>query len=156
MTMRAQFLITLLALLAWSTESNGESLPDHCAILPTSQGAALIRQCSRGSPAGVSGFWNPSLSQVLAVEQRLPELLRKSCHKLKLSDSYRQYVGVTSRGKKLIYLNSFPEFVLGHSGDRRDWRTTALIVCDGGDVFWGVEFDPADNTFHNIQFNGVA
>ena len=154
--MRAEFLITLLALLAWSTASNGESLPDHCVILPTSQGPALIRQCSRGSPADVSGFWNPSLSQVLAVEQRLPELLRKSGHELKLSDSYRQYVGVTSHGKKLIYLNSFPGFALGHSSNRRDWRTTALTVCDGGDVFWGAEFDPADNTFHNVQFNGVA
>lgn len=154
MTMRTQFLAMLLALLAWS--ANGESLPDHCAILPTSQGPALVRQCSRGSPADVSGFWSPSPSQVLAVEQRLPELLRRSGHKLKLSDSYRQYVGVTAHGKKVIYLNSFPEFALDYSEVRGDWRTTALTVCDGGDVFWGVEFDPADNTFRYLQFNGAA
>src|SRR6266487_3310371 len=156
MTMRARVAVVFLALLVWSTAAGGGSLPDHCAILPISQGPALIRQGSRSSPTDVSGFWNPSASQVLAVEQRLPELLRESGHKLKVSDSFRQYIGVTSHGKKLIYLNSFPGFALEHSRDRRDWRTTALTVCDGGDVFWGVEFDPADNTFHNIQFNGEA
>jgi hypothetical protein len=153
MTKRAQLFVTLWALFASSADA--ESLPDHCAILPTSQGPALIRQCSRGSPADVSGFWTPSPSQVLAVEQRLPALLRKSGHKLKLSDSYRQYVGVTSRGKKLIYVNSFPGFALDHSKER-DWHVTGVTVCDGGDVFWGVEFDPADYTFHDLQFNGEA
>jgi hypothetical protein len=152
--MRAPFLMAVWAFVAWS--ASGQSLPDHCAILPTSQGAAVLQQCSRGSPADVSDFWIPSASQVLAIEKLLPELLRKSGHKLKLFDSYRQYVGVTSHGKKLIYLNSFPGFALEHSSDRRDWRTTALTVCDGGDVFWGVEFDPADNTFHDMQFNGEA
>jgi len=154
--MRARVAAVFLALFVWSTAVGGGSLPDHCAILPISQGPALIRQCSRSSPTAVSSFWSPSASQVLAVEQRLSELLRESGHKLKISDSFRQYVGVTSYGKKLIYLNCFPEFALDHSSDRRDWRTTALTVCDGGDVFWGVEFDPVDNTFHNIQFNGVA
>src|ERR1700686_827639 len=154
MTMRAQFWVMLSALLAWS--ASGESLPDHCAILPKSEAPALIRQCSRGSPTDASDFWIPSPSQIQAIEQRLPELLRKSGHKLKLSDSYRKYIGVTSHGKKLIYLNSFPEFALKYSEGRRNWRTTALTVCDGGDVFWGVEFDPADKTFHHLEFNGVA
>ena len=156
MTMRTQFTVALLALLVSSSAATGESLPDHCAILQISQGPALIRQCSRGSPTDVSSFWSPSPSQVLAIEQRLPELLRKSGHNIKLSDSRRQYVGVTSHGKKLIYLNSFPGFALDHFKEQRDWRTTALTVCDGGDVFWGVAFDPADNTFHNLQFNGVG
>jgi hypothetical protein len=152
--MRTKFLGMLSALLAWSVD--GEALPKHCAILPKSEGPALIRQCSRGSRPDASGFWTPSPSQIEAIEQRLPELLRKSGHTIKLSDSYRQYIGVTSHGKKLIYLNSFPEFFLKYSAGRRDWRTKALTVCDGGDVFWGVEFDPADHTFHHLEFNGVA
>jgi hypothetical protein len=155
MTMRAEFAVVLLALLVSSSAASGGSLPDHCAILPISQGPALIRQCSRGSPTDVSDFWSSSPLQVLAIEQRLPELLRKSGHKIKLSDSRRQYVGVTSHGKKLIYLNAFPASALDIS-EHTNWQTTALTVCDGGDVFWGVEFYPADNTFHNIQFNGVA
>ena len=151
--MRAHFLVTLLALFSWS--ANADSLPDHCAILPTSEGSKLIRQCSRGSPAEVSEFWLPSRSQVIAIEQRLPELLRKSGHHIKLSDSYRQYIGVTSQGKKRIYVNSFPKFALDYS-KKPDWHVTSITVCDGGDVFWGVEFDPADNTFHDLLFNGEA
>src|SRR5205809_4282193 len=110
MTKRAHFLLMLLALLAWS--ANADSLPDHCAILPTSEGPKLIRQCSRGSPTAVSDFWLPSRSQVIAIEQRLPEFLRKSGHHIKVSDSYRQYIGITSHGKKRIYVNSFGKFVL--------------------------------------------
>ena len=31
-----------------------------------------------------------------------------------------------------------------------------MIICDGGDAFWGVEFDSAAATFHNLEFNGEA
>ena len=150
--MRAPFAVMLLAF-SLVTAATGESLPDHCAILPVSEGPALIKQCSRGGPSDVRGFWSPSPSQVIAIERLLPDLLRKSGHKLEVSDSYRQYIGFISHGKKLIYLNSFHKSVLSES---RDWRTKAVIICDGGDAFWGVEFDPDDYTFHNIQFNGIG
>jgi hypothetical protein len=152
--MKCLITVCIIAAMLAITFAGGESLPEHCAILPVSEGPALMKQCSRNAPTDVSGFWNPSPSQVNAIEQQLPELLRKSGHKLKLSDSYRQYVGITVHGKKLIYLNSFPESVPSESG--LDWRAKAIIVCDGGDAFWGVEFDPAENTFHEIQFNGVG
>ncbi len=132
-----------------------QSLPDHSTILPPSEGPTLIRQCSRGSPAEVSGFWVPSLSQIAALEERLPELIRKKGQKVNLSDSYRQYLGVISRGKKLIYVNSFPSVAFDFF-KRRDWRVTSITICDGGREFWGVEFDPEDNTFHNLEFNGEA
>jgi hypothetical protein len=154
MTTRAEFWVVVVALIASSTSA--ESLPNNCAILPKSEDPALIRQCSRGSPTNVSSFWTPSATQIQAIEQRLPELLAKSGHNLKLSDGYHQYIGVTSHGIKLIYLNSFPRFVLDYSEGKRDWRVTAVTVCDGGDVFWGLEFDPADSTFHHLEFNGEA
>jgi hypothetical protein len=153
--MRVRFAVVILAL-SLVGAAGDESLPDHCAILSVSEGPALIKQCSRSSPTDVSGFWSPSPSQMNAIEQLLPELLRKSGHKLNLSHSNRQYVGITSHGKKLIYVNSFPGSILTESNEQRDWRTKAIIICDGGEAFWGVEFDPADNTFHNIQFNGIG
>ena len=30
----------------------------------------------------------------------------------------------------------------------------AIRVCDGGAQFWGAVFDPASNTFSELQFNG--
>jgi hypothetical protein len=132
-----------------------ESLPDHCAILSESQGPALMRQCSRRAPTDVSGFWNPSPEQVLALEERLPNFLQKSALPVKLPEYYRQYVGVISHGRRLIYLNAFYAGFLAHD-PKRDWQTNAVIVCDGGHGFWGVEFDPADKTFHHLESNGVA
>ena len=84
----------------------------------------------------------------------MPKLLSKSGHKIALSRTHRQYVGIISGAKKLIYLNA----LLAETRDPRepDWRFTAVMVCDGGDAFWGVEFDPIDNTFHNLGFNGEA
>jgi len=103
----------------------------------------------------VTNFWGPTPSQVIAIEKLMPGLLSKSGHKIKLSDYYRQYAGVTSHGRNLIYLNSFVGSVLTESSEHLDWRTKAVVFCDGGDAFWGVEFDPADNTFHNLEFNGI-
>ena len=128
---------------------------DHATILSASQGPMMMKQCSRHDPADISGFWMPSTADVAALEKRLPELLRASGHKIDLSDSYRQYVGIVSRGKKLIYLNAFSGTVFVHPPLRRSWRTEAMIVCVGGDVFWGVEFDPATNTFDHLEFNGA-
>jgi hypothetical protein len=155
MTRRASFIIVVAAVLACSDAVGGESLPKDCAVLPLSQGRHLIEQCSRASPANVTGFWTPSITQVLAVEQRLPALLSKSGHKIDLSRTRRQYVGIISGGKKLIYLNALlAEAPDPH--DDTDWRSVAVMVCDGGDAFWGVEFDPTDNAFHNLGFNGEA
>ncbi len=154
MTMRAIFLSITTLVFAWSQAMGGESLPKACTVLPVSQGRALIAQCSRTSPANVSGFWTPPVAEILAVEQRLPDLLSKSGHKIDLAHTRRQYIGFISSGKKLIYLNA----LLSERPDKDDpdWRSTAEIVCDGGDAFWGVEFDPADSTFHNLCFNGMV
>jgi hypothetical protein len=93
---------------------------------------------------------------VLEIEGRLPDLLGKSSSKVKLEDSCRQYLGITLHGKKLIYLNSFPKSILTDFPKPAAWRAKAVVVCDGGDAFWGVMYDPADNTLHDLQSNGVA
>jgi hypothetical protein len=159
--MRLQFIAMVLALSLVTAFGSVEALPDHSVILPVSEGPALTNQCSRLSPKDVDGFWSPSPSQVNEVEQRLPELLsksdvlNKSGYKLELSEFCRQYVGITVHGKRLIYLNAFSR-AISKSSEGRDWRTKAITACDGGFGFWGVVFDPADNTFHDLQFNGVA
>jgi len=147
--MRSLFAIVPLAFSLVTAAGGDESLPDHCIILPISEGPALMKQCSRGAPKDVDAYWSPSISQVLEVEQHLLELLREGSHDLTLSASYRQYIGITVHGKNLIYLNSIDRSAL-----TGDWRTKAAVICDGGDLFWGVVWDPGDSTFHDLQFNG--
>jgi hypothetical protein len=131
-----------------------QALDKDWAVLPLSQGRSLIAQCSRAGPANVTGFWTPSFEQVLLIEERLPALLSKSGHKVNLARTRRQYVGIISSGKKLIYLNAL--LAETPQPDDPDSRSAAVMVCDGGDAFWGVEFDPVDRTFHKLDFNGEA
>jgi hypothetical protein len=129
--------------------------PDSFTILPASQGQAVLRQCSRGAPTSVSGFWQVSPSQVFEMERRLPEFLRRSGHRIETTNYFRQYIGIVSHGRKLIYLNAFIRGALTVS-PRLNWKTTAFTARDGGDGFWGVEYDPVDKTFRHFESNGVA
>jgi hypothetical protein len=135
--------------------ARSDALPDRSAILPESQGPELMRQCSRPAPRDVTSFWTPSVAQILDLEQRLPEFLQKREPQIKLPSYFRQYVGVVSHGRKLIYLNAFIKGALDVN-PHKDWKTTAIRVCDGSNGFWGVEFNPADNTFHKLETNGIA
>jgi hypothetical protein len=102
----------------------------------------------------VRGFWSPSVADVLAAEKKLPQLLRTSGHKIVLEKSHRQYIGILAGGKKLIYINAFSDTILRAPEFRTRWKKEAIVACDGGDVFWGVEFDPATNSFAHLEFNG--
>jgi hypothetical protein len=62
---------------------------------------------------------------------------------------------VVSRGRRLIYLNAFPAYEPNPVFET-DWRSTAFTVCDDGDGFWGVAFDPATHEFDYLGFNGIA
>jgi hypothetical protein len=152
--MRKYLTFLFLAFTVSSTAIAADPATNHYAILPASEGPALLKQCSRPTPQGVTSFWTPSTSQIAEMEKLLPKLLKKSGYKRPFSDFRGQCVGIISQGKLLIYVNAFPR----STTDRhiKDWHTKALIICDGGSAFWGVVFDPADNTFHNLETNGIA
>lgn len=150
-----QILITVVLLCGWAFCTFAESLPDNLVILPEQQGESALAQCSRATPGGITGFWTPSVRQVLEVEKRLPELLIASGHNIRLSDSRRQYVGVIRGDSHLIYINAFPAVEPREKWDR-GWRSRAFTVCDGGPQFWGLLFNPANPTFLFIDFNGVG
>src|SRR5689334_4653196 len=78
----------------------------HFAILPASEGRAAIDQCSRNAPEHVTGFWQPTPTQVKAVERALPAFLHAHSHDDWLRGSFRQYVGLVVARKRLIYLNA--------------------------------------------------
>ena len=139
------------------------------AILPVGESKSALMQCSRTSPGPSAPFWSPVPAQVEELEKRLPAYLRQqkhAAHADHFAKYLRQYVGFTRKGRKLIYLNAFSTNVLdmlcrsgakaGPGDCRNQWRTEGLFVCDGGDDFWGVEYDPESKTFSGLNFNGVA
>jgi hypothetical protein len=152
--MTPRYIVTALLLTCgFASPASAESLPKKCVILPESEGHNLVSPCSRVGPDRVTAFWTPSVAQVLDVEKRLPALLSTSGHKVRLSDSSRQYVGVISRGRRLIYVNAFSENMA--AALETDWKKKAFTVCDGGDAFWGVAFNPNTGKFLYLGFNGI-
>ncbi|MGV8959143.1 MAG: hypothetical protein ACOH1V_01965 [Stenotrophomonas sp.] len=113
--------------------------------------AQVLDTCSRDSPGkhagGVSGYWAPSRAQVEQLEMRLSQL-RPQIADPETSD--RQYVGIESQGRQLIYINAF---TLPDHSEINPVRE-AVRACDGGARFWGAVFDPQTGQFSDIAING--
>jgi hypothetical protein len=129
--------------------------PTDFAILPPSEAGALLAQCSRGAPTAVQGVWQPAPQPIVALEALLPAALRsrrapgRPALAADLTRWQRQYVGIVRAGRRFVYGNFFPR---RHGGDV--WRTRAIVVCDGGSDYFGVEFDVAAGSVTRLDFNG--
>ena len=141
-------------------------LPNQYAVLDSAQAYKLVKQCSRYAPK-IEGSWNPSIQQIHELEnhiQEISELKADSCCLIgfKVNDVnsfYRQYVGIIANGRKLIYINAFPktEFDEWPSNIKKpNWKKEPYLVCDGGEYYWGVSYDPKRKEFFDLAFNGVA
>jgi hypothetical protein len=109
-------------------------------------------------------FWTPTLSEVLELEARLPAYLRSPEAKKaaegccpqpvplsRRAPAYkRQYVGVLDHGRLLIHANFFCE------APAHDWHRTPVVVDDGGDCYFQVDYDVRKRRFESIAVNGGA
>jgi hypothetical protein len=133
---------------------------DQCTVLTGAEGLKLANQCSRVGVDGVISTWVPSPTEISLLKLELSKYLRITQPRTyaRLSKCYFQFVGFNLKGKRIIYVNSFDEFMTKEpmSGSNNSWRNRGISVCDGGPSFWGVEFDPISKTFSNIGFNGAA
>ncbi len=104
----------------------------------------------------IDSYWAPSQPEIDDLERRLPRFLGTSgaAPSRPLHEYYRQYAGVVSNGRKLIYAGLLHESTFEDPTDFPDWRSEAVIMCDGGDYAWGVAFDPKTRTFQPPEFNG--
>jgi hypothetical protein len=127
------------------------SWQDNGVILGSDQAKSLLHQCSRAAPEKVTGQWTPSSQQIAQLEVKLPEFKRSLKRPAaQLLSFYRQYAGFVAGGRKIVYVNFFPKDI------DPQWRTRAVGVCDGGESFWGVEFEVDTGKFVNAAFNGFA
>ena len=68
-----------------------------------------------------------------------------------------QYLGVTIKNKRYIYINAF--YVVSKKDlkeEYKNWKKEPIVVCDGGEGFWGVLFDIETLEFSELAFNGMA
>lgn len=154
--------LLVLALLLASCTSGRPALPERTTVLPPEEVTHVLQQCSRETPKPVTGAWAVSPAVVAQLEQdlsKLPSVVSQACcgKGSSVADPrlyYRQYAGVEIEGRRYVYINAFREH-LRHQ-DQDLWRSKPVLVCDGGEGFWGVLYDPEARKFSQLSFNGSA
>jgi hypothetical protein len=129
---------------------------ENFVVLPKEHARTILGQCSRSAPS-YEGEWTPTKEQIDKLEANLDKLNKLVSNECcgngkiegKASDYTRQYVGIISNGKKLIYINAL-------GADLKVSINSPAIVCDGGKSFWGAVYDPETGVFSQLAFNGVA
>jgi hypothetical protein len=156
--MRLPLLALALSGAALMAASPQMILSPDAVVMPPSKTAALLRQCSRQTPPPGSAGWMPRMADIVALERSLPKALHaqspdKNQNWLSAPAGWRrQYVGMIRGGKRLIYGNFFPK----RTDEGNGWRSVPMIICDGGPVFFGVEFDVQTQRFTHLAFNGMV
>ena len=161
--------ISLIGLFLISSCSSAAKIPDGAEVLPGSFVEAMLAQCSRASPERGEGTWVPEAFEISALEARisreLPNELQKSGwvsakdvenFPVFPDEFQRQYVGIIRHGRKYIYGNFSPKDSFVDIPAEVMRRERVITICDGGPVFFGVEFDPQARRFTQWGFNGVA
>jgi hypothetical protein len=141
-------------------EANSLWTADRSTVLAGDAARALTRQCSRVSPGPVDDVWTPGEADIARLEAALFLLLAREFPEAGLSalpdDYYRQYAGFIIGGRRVIYVNGVHKDAVERVNPNHpfDWRTQAHLICDGGTITFGAEYDPATATFSNFAFNG--
>lgn len=145
--------------------SQNEFTPKYFTSLETENGMVVInKQCSRSIPKKIKKFW--------VVEETQINLLHKNFNKIKevraklccwtngiienIEEYGYQYVGITIKKKKYIYINAFHTSMFDFDNIGNKWKTKPIIVCDGGDYFWGILFNLETQEFEQLAINGIG
>lgn len=113
--------------------------------------------CSRDAPEGGAPYWLPTGQQIFDLEKNLwyrMEQRDATGQKAprRFQQYHRQYTGFTRHGVRLIYLNAALDDNFGLDG----WTlfNKPVQFCDGGNLFWGMVYNPATGAYEEPQFNG--
>jgi len=157
--MRRQGLLPLVAVTVLAACSSHHQAHTHYAVMPTSALSKMMHQCSRRAPRAMDA-WNPNDDVIAQLEHHLPQLSQQAIAlgllpaNMGESDaSFRQYQGIVVNGHQFVYINAMP-FNDPLRPDTPSLDSEPMIVCDGGNAFWGAVYDPQAQTFSQLQGNG--
>jgi len=144
---------------------NNKFVPKYNTIISSNKGADMLKQCSRAAPGEVDSFFTLTSNDVQKLENNFKKILNiraKDCCLLngmiKNIENYCfQYVGFVINNKKYIYVNALKmESEEDLKTIYKDWKTSPIIICDGGDSFWGIIYDLETGLFTQLSINGAS
>jgi hypothetical protein len=104
-------------------------------------------------PGAIKEFWTPAREDVLVAEAHINAYLEVNAPQLasKLGRYTRQYTGFYLEDHKLIFVQLFCGLP-----SESNWKCAPVIVDDGGDCFFHLEYDLDKGTCGNLWVNGSA
>jgi hypothetical protein len=165
------FTLICISIFAYAGENDIDSF-----VLNGEEAKKVFDQCSRPVPTNISGYWKPGKNDIQILEASLQKYNKPKDIRYPMSDFYAQYVGFIRNKKKYIYINFFHNSIgktianaieFAKKENRKElekkyknrmgyWEREAVNVCDGGDQYWGLVFDPELKVFTDLQVNGEA
>jgi hypothetical protein len=102
-----------------------------------------------------SDAWSPTQHDAQRASDGIPAFLQSKSPKIaaKFSGYYGQLFGVTDGGARKIRLLFFCRL---EPSLLDVWTKVAVIVNDGGDCYFNVDFDPSSGAYSNFRVNGDA
>jgi len=144
--------VMALAFLAFGWAADAASQSTAAVALKIEAFKTGFRNCSRPTPQGITWFWQVKQPDVERIDAALIRHLERTglAENLRASPSAygRQYLGYNRGYRRFVYVNAF----LRSSGDA---RSAYQGSCDGGDQFWGIEYDVKQKVFTDFEINGV-
>jgi hypothetical protein len=141
------------AILVFSLTAVAAGRSTAAVVLKVEAFKAGFRNCSRPTPQGMTSFWQVGQPALDRIDEALMVHLEKTglAKKLRAAPaSYgRQYLGYNRGERRFVYINAF----LRSSGDP---RSTYQRWCDGGNQFWGIEYDMKEKVFKDFEIDGVS
>jgi membrane protease YdiL (CAAX protease family) len=134
---------------------NGTMVSPRSVILKAKHGPELVKACMQTNISNVTEFWAPSLADAQELEKQLPSFIAEHASlRRSIAEDYKQYVGVISKGRRLIFVSAFHIDPQIDGSLKLGWRHSPIIVCGGGDEFWRIEYNPETKEFTNFETNG--
>ena len=145
--MKYIIVITLVALAIVGCGTQQASI--NGVVLSTSKGHYLPYS-NDGKP---TGGWKPSRAMIKHAQPVILRYIEDTNKEIfEKLDQYRcQYFGTIVDGKKRIHCNCF--FL---TEDKENWRTTPIVVDDGGNWYFQLEYDVETEKCINFAVNGES
>lgn len=131
--------------------------PMRTTVLTGKDRAAVLKQCSRATPAAGSGWFAPTPAQIAALDRaaavrfdgrgRVPRA--KDARDLARRFAV-EVVGIVRGGRRYVYGNYYR---LDMQEGQKD-AYVPTVVCDGGPSFFGVEIDTVTGEVTHYATNG--
>lgn len=147
--------------LAWLTARiAGDAPPSTCPAPAPPVVATLVAPTAPSLTHAIltDGAFTPDAAIIAELESRLPAYLAQNQNKFsalrepiveRLPNYKLQYWGELADGRRIIHVNAL-------CAPPDDWQTRRVLVLDGGDCFFNLEYDPATKTFSRLSVNGEA